>query len=451
MNKAFTSILIILSIIGIAMILFYPFILWPWGDDIYYKFILSKQSIIQFTINEGLNFDARGLSPLALFSHFLYKFLPHSIAIVFYILCFLCSIYMLLFRIIKLNVHSTKDKFIFFIFFSIIMFHGLNIITSEVLFWQAGAYYSLNLVFGIFWIILFNKISFAYTNKIKLVFFYILSIIAGTFTYNLSFMLCCYVALFYLAYNFKNYKKTIWALLIIITIAMLLILSPASFNRVNTDNLTAFQKIGGIIRAFVHVPKKYCEYSYPLIFFIFVFSFTYHLYKPYNQDNDIKFNNHNDILKYFIFIIVAFTSIAPFLFAPALASIRTSVFFMFFASVFIFKFSQDIFSITFKYKHAQKNIAGVIILFVLIYHIFSFADHYYIAYDLRKQYLKRDEFLKQEALKHKTYVELEPYVFQFTPFTLEYLKRVEPTNNPNSYKNKQYQLVYGIDTIVIKK
>ena len=451
MNKFLSKTLFVISLFSLLFILFYAFILWAWGDDMLYIHILSKKSLIDFTLNEGKTIDARWLTPLAFIRNFVFKYIPHSFAISFYILIYFISTYLLFFKLLEINISDKKEKFIFWTFFSLILFYGLNKITGQVIFWQAGAYYSLNLFFGLLWIIYFKKITFQKKSNKTIIIFILFSLLAGTLTYNLSVALVTYAVLTYIINSFKNYEKTIIGLIIIITVTFILILSPSALNRATDTELSLFQQVMGVFRAFIHVPKNYFSNSYTLIILLALFSITYYFYNPKKNLSDINIKGFKSLINYLFFPLIAFSTIAPFLVAPHLASLRTALYFMIFGSLFVLNFYNDILTRILKMETPLKNLSGIIILFFFIFHIFIFADHYYIAYDIKKQHKERHNYLIEKAKNNVNYVELKPYNFQFTPFTLQFLKSVEPTNNYRNYRNVHYQICYGIDTIIIKQ
>ena len=451
MNKNLKIILFITAVIGLSMVLLYSFMLWPWGDDMAYRFSLKHRLFFDSTLNEGLKFDARLLTPIAFFRNFIYKFVSHGLAIFSYVIVFYLSTFLIFNYIIKTAFNDWIDKFIFYSFFTQIIFYSLNFITSEILFWEAGGYYTLNLLVGLLWMICFDKISnFDKPNNKFFALYILLSILAGTLTYNITIALMSYAIIKYILNDIKNIKISAFGFLLLTCAAIILIFSPGALQRTAYNNLDLFHKIMGVMVAFIQVPATYADYSLKLILLMILYTFTYYIYSPDNQYITISSSGYRSVINYFCFAILAFSTIAPFLIARHLASPRTATYFIIFITIFIFNFYIDIYNKIIALKTPSKNLSGTFILFFFIYHIFSFSNHYYVAYDLRKQHIERDTLLRSEAAKKSKFVELKPYFFQYDTFSLYSLKNAEPTDNPKNFQNDHYQLVYGIDTIIIR-
>jgi len=449
-NKIRTP-LFILSILSLLYIIGYCFVLWPWADDMVYRHELKNISIWDFTINEGKTVDTRWLSPLAFVRNIFFKYVAHQIGLVFYVLIFYTNTWILFFKIIKYQFIDKKDAFIFYSFFTLLVFYGLHVVVSEVIFWQAGAYYQLNLIVGLLAINEANK--FDQDTDDKNVLSYLLFAFCGTLTYNLSLPILIYLIVVlirnYDKFRKEKLKELTLNIILIFSVMCLMILMPSTFNRVS-EQYNIITRLLIALRAFVHVPIEYFSYSYSIYSMIF-FAFVYALYNPVKIIEDIDFSSFRKIIVYFTFLILSISTIFPFLIAPHLASKRTSLFFMVFLSIFVLVFTRDLISKVFGSFNSFKNIAFVSIFFFNIFHLYSFSDHYYMAYGVRKQYLVRDQYLKQAALAGEKKVYVPSYQFEmFVPYTLNSLKEFDLTSNPKIWNNGQYQYLYGIDSILIR-
>lgn len=448
-NKIKTP-LFVLSIFSLVFIVGYCFVLWPWADDMLYRHSLKNVSIWDFTLNEGKTIDSRWLTPLAFIRNIFFKYVPHQLGLVFYLLIFYTNTWIILFKILNYEFVDKIEAFIFYSFFTLSVFYGLNVVVSEVIFWQAGAYYQLNLFAGLLAISAANKSD--ENSRFKKSLNYLLFAICGTLTYNLSFPIFLYLILL-LAQNYFGIKKEkvqqiVICLLLMFSVMCLMIFMPSTFNRVE-GNYDLATRLLIALRAFVHVPIEYLSYTYS-IYFMILFVFVYVIYNPIKINEDFDFSSNGKILKYFTYPILSIATIFPFLIAANLASKRTSLYFIIFLSIFIIIISRDFISRILVSLKPFKNIAFVIILFFNIFHLYSFSDHYYMAYGVRKQYLARDQYLKKAYLAGIKKIYVPKYQFEmFVPFSLNSLKDFELTTDSKIWKNTQYQYVYGIDSILV--
>src|SRR5690606_26139593 len=110
----------------------------PVGDDMAYIMSLKKSNVLDFTIYEGMISDSRWMTPIAFFRNVLMKYLPHSLSLTLYTILFFINTYIIFFHFLRIKLSSNAERIILYSFFTLIVFYGLNKITSEVIFWQAG-------------------------------------------------------------------------------------------------------------------------------------------------------------------------------------------------------------------------------------------------------------------------------------------------------------------------
>jgi len=441
MNKSIDKVIFILIITSFLIIFVYPFFLFPCCDDMFYRHIIKDKNIINFTLSEGLHIDSRWLTPLAFIRNIIFKFLPHSIALIFYLTTFFVALWILL----KALDNNSKN-WIFISLFLLIEFYGINKISSETIYWEAGGYYVLNLLVVAIWFwTLENFLN--NSNKKNFYFYLISSLFAGTLSYNFTAGLLVYG--FIKAITLPKFnKRAIWGLLIIITLQLVLVMLPSSTSRTDLLNLPMPKIVLNIFKNTFRVSFNYINISKWAVLAGIILGFFKSLIKENKEINDLKISNWKDLLNYFVLPLSAFATISPFLIAPHLASPRTALLFTILMSLFFYKLSYDFVNIVLKPTIAP-NLFKVLTIILLTVHILYFLNVIYITYDVKKQYLARYKFLKEQAKLNKSKVYVKPISYQEVPFSLNYFYQNDLTENTNSWKNNQYETVFGIDTILI--
>lgn len=451
MSKTFRILLSALSIFSLLFVLLYAFMLWPVSDDMHDRFLLRNQSVMEFT-KQIIIADPRWISPISIFRFYTMKYLPHSLNIIMYIIFYYASMYVILFHILKFKAHNKFENIIFYAFFTLIFFYGLDEITSEVVFWQVGGIYTIYLLLGCLWIVSFNKLSSnTTTSSVREVFVYIiLSLFLGASTYNLTCGLIAYGVIYYICVGYNQYQKTLPGLILMSLILFLLISYSINSERLNENNSLEI-RIFSMIRAFIHAPISGFKFSIHLIIFLLVYSVTKYIYMPDRTVNENVLDSLKSIVYYFIYPVAALASILPILIATNLMSARVVLYFAVFMAIFFLQFYSKILSFFFKVDKQRGDLAAVIILIFLIGHIFVFADNYYIAYSILKQKNHREALLKEKSRENASFVEVEPYTFENVPITLIHQKNHDISPNLNDWRNRQWQVEFGIDTIIAKK
>lgn len=442
MKLSIKIITIIFAIASIVMLLFYPIFLLPFGDDLLYIFQLKSQNILPFCLTMATEIDARIFSPLAILNTSLYKYFSHTTSLYFFTISFLANCYIIYFKLLQLKINDFKTNILFSIFFVFIFFNGLNIVTSEVIYWHAGGYYMLCLTVGLLYIHAILKKS--YNTSRYIVYFYLLSILVGTLTYNLTIPL-----LFFAMINLrKNKNISIHLLLSIIIISLILIIyvfSPGALARTNL-NYPLDKKVLIAYFAIIHVLRQYLLLSLNLVLFTLFFSFLVVITKTSKRSIRPDYG----LADKFQYLIMAIFSVLPFVVAPGLAANRTALYFMTFLLIFVFLFSKDIFTVLFGEKNIHENYIYLIMFIYFMVHIVEFSDHFYMAYDIRKQFSERQKTIHEAQQKGLKKLVLKPYNFEkFVPYTLYAMKEFDLTTDMNSWQNIEYKAIYNIDTIIV--
>ncbi len=446
-NRIICKINALASILSILIIFRLTFFTPICCDDLYFRKILANQDPLKFAISYVLHFDPRSLTPLAIITSFIYKTLSHPIALVFYNTVFLLTSFLLFKNFIASKIKSLNN-IIGFTLFYVLIFYGLNVLTGEIFYWEAGAFYVLNLFFAVLWYLVWRKIIKYETSKLSQIIYWLLTILAGSFTYNLTIIILTFLALDTITTLNKRRKIiNILSFLIINLIMVSIIMIPSSLNRTNFFELPLNKQIFYIFVSLIHIPKHYFKLSIPMILSMTLFSFILFLIRP-KQRTDLKFKSWRDLIRFFTPLILALSSIAPFLIARHLASPRTALYFVLLVGFWWMKFSYELFNLLFTLRKPAINFANIIILLIFTIHIIGFADHYYIAYDITKQMKKRYELLAQAAKEGKQEVIVPKLNFQFVPFTLYYFYNNDLKSEPYRWQNTQMERVFGIKKII---
>ncbi len=454
MNKYLKLSVAIASVISLLLLFIFCFFLFPVIDDTNLNYLISNDSVWNITYQFGINWDARILSPLVFFKHYLQKYLPHSIGAIFYLLIFFLNSYIVLFKFLKLKFNKPLNSFIFFSFFSLCVFYGLNTIVFQVIFWQSGGYYQLCLLVGLLWIILFDLIYDNLGNKYYSKLFILISIIAGTLTYNITICLVFY-SLIKAYVNKKGIGKILGiGVLIILILNFLIMVSPGSLQRTNlVQSQISSKLVLQILRAAVHITIDYFSWSKIIIGFIFLFAFTIHLFSPTNIYDDYNLENiKNNILKS-KFLLLALSSIIPFLIAPSLGSKRTALFFIIFIIIFFFQLFLSFLRRIIIIRKPLQNLSFMIMFSFFVYHIFTFSDHIYVAFDLKKQNNSRLQILSNAKRNNIDTVNLSAFKFELKdiPFSLDFVKETDINNDSNNQQIMHYKNIYNVKKIVVEK
>ena len=467
-NK-YANILIFLAFSTIVMVLLLCTNTFYWADD--YAFIndLRKFGILQKCIDGYYNWDGRFFTLASFCQHFFLLNFPIQIVTFIWSLCFLTSGFIIFFIIneeINLNNLYEKNRLLSFILFPIILWFGAYKHTFETIYWATGGYYSLVLLFGSFWILYFLKFQRNQFSRISKVLFLIFSVIVGASTQNLSIALILLV-LITIFIDSKENQKPNFTFNILVFFAVLfglifIVIAPGNWVRlqeVNHLGKTDFS-ILNLIKNYFFILIRYSYHSLLLIF-IAVFggiSIGFVLFK--NQVLNVNFikkiNFKFDFLtlvKNLKWLILALSTILPFVFIPNIVSARTEIYFEFFVLIFIIssviKLLKKVFLSHENHFYAKNN-ALISYLFVLIILI---SCNTFVIYNFKKGLLlkqiisERETFMENSENKtiHLKPIDLSliPQIYQFTDLTLN-------ENESNIWIRKSQEKFYNLQIIVTK-
>lgn len=397
-----------LSITGllvIALILALNFNVFYWADDYAVLNEINDLGIYQRCIHGYYTWDGRYLTPAAFLQGAFLELLPVEIITLFWNSCFLLS-GILLFYIIK---EETKDKFgslnkaYLPFLISIIFWLGSYSHIGQTIYWATGGVYSFNLLLGAIWLLLFYRIQKTNRLGIKLVFLFF-TVFIGITTQNLTIgfvtLLLLTIVNDFLKNEKRNVNYNVLLLLIIIGGTLFLSLAPGNFLRVEEINNSAFRNITlwMLIRNSAFALATYLIYSFVLI----ILAISAGLVFVSQSGNTISATIKNIIFipktkEQFIafiatykYLIVALSTISPFITMPEVVSSRTAIYFMFFLVIFIFRFIHQLTVVGLNPK--ESSISSVI-----TYTLF-FAAFCFIVYNFQKGSILKPEITKREQL-----------------------------------------------------
>jgi hypothetical protein len=88
-----------------------------------------------------------------------------------------------------------------------------------------------------------------------------------------------------------------------------------------------------------------------------------------------------------------------------------------------------------------------------VYHIFTFSDHIYVAFDLKKQNNSRLQILSNAKRNNIDTVNLSAFKFELKdiPFSLDFVKETDINNDSNNQQIMHYKNIYNVKKIVVEK
>lgn len=397
-----------LSIIGfllIVLILLLNLNTFYWADDYAILNEINDLGIYQRCIHGYNVWDGRYLTPTAFLQGAFLKMLPVELITLFWNCCFLIS-GILLFYIIQeeTNDKSGSSKKIYMPFLvAVIFWLGSYKHIGETIYWATGGVYSFNLLLGAVWLLLFYKIQRTNSLGIKSVFLFF-TICIGLTTQNLTIGLITFLLLTITGDCLKNEKKNIIfnviLLLIIIAGTLFLSLAPGNFVRAEEINNSAFRDITlwMLVKNSAFALAKYLLFSFFLIILSTLAALVYVfqsgipiarvlknlIFFPKTKEQSIAF------IATYKYLIVALSTILPFITMPEVVSPRTAIYFMFFLVIFIFRF---VYELTVVELTPKKNNFSSVITFTLFITAFCF-----IVYNFQKGITLKTEITKRELL-----------------------------------------------------
>ena len=467
-NK-YANILVFLAFSTIVMILLLCINTFYWADD--YAFIndLREFGIFQKCIDGYYNWDGRFFTLASFCQHFFLLNFPIQIVTFIWSLCFLTSgfiVFLIINEEINLKYLSAKNRLLSFLLLSIILWFGAYEHTFETIYWATGGFYSLVLLFGSFWILFFLKFQKNQFSQISKVLFLVFSVIVGASTQNLSIALILLV-LITIFVDYKENQKSNFTFNVLVFFAVLfglifIVIAPGNWVRlqeVNHLGKTNFS-IFNLLKNYFFILMRYCYHSLLLVSIGILagISIGFVLFKNqiFNINYLKKINFKFDFLtlvKNLKWLILAISTILPFVFIPNIVSARTEIYFEFFLLIFIvssvIKSLKKIF-LDCENDYFNKNILLISYFFILVILI---SCNVFAIYNFKKGLLlkqiisERETFMKNSENKtiHLKPIDLSliPQIYQFTDLTLN-------ENESNIWIRKSQEKFYNLHIIVTK-
>lgn len=399
---------ILLTIIGLLvmiLILLLNLNTFYWADDYAILNEINDLGIYQRCIHGYFTWDGRYLTPAAFLQGAFLKTLPVELITLFWNCCFLVS-GIILFSIIKEETkeHSDASNKMYLSFLvAAIFWLGSYKHIGQTIYWATGGVYTFNLLLGALWLLLFYKIQKTSLTGSKFGFL-LFTVFIGLTTQNLTIGFITFLLLTIINDYLKNEKKNCIyngiLLLIIVGGTLFLSLAPGNFVRVEEINNSAFKDISlwMLVRNTAFALATYLLFSF-LMILLSVFAAIVYIFQSGKTiapvlKNLIAIPKTKQQFMAFIatykYLIIALSTILPFITMPEVVSPRTAIYFMFFLVIFIFKFIHQ-FAVVPLDKGETKTAA------VLTYTLFL-ATFCFVLYNFQKGSTLKTEITKREIM-----------------------------------------------------
>lgn len=386
-------------------------------DD--YDFItnVSSRGIIRNCIKFYNEWDGRFLSITSVIQGLMLVYLPIELVTFIWNICFFINSF-LIFIIVKseveLNIKNIKTQIITICTIITVTWLGAIRHFSDTIYWGTGGVYTLALLFGTIYILVFLNFQKKKKNILAIIVFGICSFLVGCFTQNLTIPIQLLVIMTIFSDIFNKQKKyhfqNLFFLLFLFLGLLVVTFAPGSTVRLTICNPET-SSILQIIFNFFLVLAKYLFRSVFLIVFTFIGAIAiFLLHTPkvkIHVANLFKFNTFNllQFVKSLKWFVIALSCIIPFAVIPDLACQRTTIYFINFFCIFLFI---SIFKILEKhttstdYLNFDKNIniSKVLFAILFVFTIIFVGYNLKMGYNLKSEITARENILK--ASKNKT-------------------------------------------------
>ncbi len=344
-NFKINNFLLVITLIAISLILLLNINTFYWADDYNFMLDLNKYGVFENCLRLYKVWDGRFLSVGAFVQGFLISHFRVEIITFFWNLLFLISGFFTFHVIIvELNLEIDRNtKFLLSFITSVFFWLGSYIHINQTIYWATGGIYSFDLLIGVLWILSYLKIDLK--SNLKLFLFLLFSFIAGATTQNLTIGLITLVFI-NIIINLLERKKSdikfnIITLLFLILGLSVLMFSPgnalriAEFPEFNINNITLL----GLLKNYLFVFENYYLRSKWLILLTFICGIGFRIFIKLDFFSflyiDFKTLSLVAFLKNIKWLLVALSTLTPFIFITSLAVDRTLIYFMTFIVIFI--------------------------------------------------------------------------------------------------------------------
>lgn len=425
--------LIIIGLLAITLILLLNINTFYWADDYAIRNEINNLGIYQRCIHGYYAWDGRYLTPAAFLQGVFLETLPVEIITLIWNACFLLS-GILLFYVIKeetKDYSDSSDKIYLPFLVAVIFWLGSYKHIGQTIYWATGGVYTFNLLLGAVWLLLFYKIQKTNLTGPKLGFL-LFTVCVGLTTQNLTIGFITFLILTIINDFLKNENKNSFyngfLLLIIIGGTLFLSLAPGNFIRAEEVNHSAYRDITlwMLIRNSAFALATYLLFSFILIIisvlaaFVYVFQngrtitpvFKKLIFIPKTKEQGVAF------IATYKYLIVALSTILPFITMPEVVSPRTAIYFMFFLVIFIFKFIHQlaVAPLNKKETKATSFIAYILFFSVFCFVIYNFQRGKTLKTEVKKRELLLKNSKNKEVRLRRIDENLKSYCYDFRDF-----------------------------------
>lgn len=425
--------LIIIGLLAITLILLLNINTFYWADDYAIRNEINNLGIYQRCIHGYYAWDGRYLTPAAFLQGVFLETLPVEIITLIWNACFLLS-GILLFYVIKEETkdhYDSSDKIYLPFLVAVIFWLGSYKHIGQTIYWATGGVYTFNLLLGAVWLLLFYKIQKTNLTGPKLGFL-LFTVCVGLTTQNLTIGFITFLILTIINDFLKNENKNSFyngfLLLIIIGGTLFLSLAPGNFIRAEEVNHSAYRDITlwMLIRNSAFALATYLLFSFILIIisvlaaFVYVFQngrtitpvFKKLIFIPKTKEQGVAF------IATYKYLIVALSTILPFITMPEVVSPRTAIYFMFFLVIFIFKFIHQLAVVPLNKKETKATsfIAYILFFSVFCFVIYNFQRGKTLKAEVKKRELLLKNSKNKEVRLRRIDENLKSYCYDFRDF-----------------------------------
>lgn len=433
--------LLLLSICGLAF--FTP----PYLDYFYFKGGVEKDGIYRFLLTHYFYLDGRFATLPALFQISIIKYLPHNLIIFTYVVIFISAIFYF-YKIIQsqLNLNWNYGMIVLLI---LTFFYGFHTHIRESVFWAVGGVYSLFFLLTMVWLLYIEKLLQSNFFSIKHYLAIILSFIVGGVSQNL------FPALFIFNIYLLFQKKSIPFFNKIInftatTIGFLVIaIAPGNFKRIDVFEGSAVVKPLELFNNYIEISINYIHFSWVLFVFIVLVA----IYSAFTTTQKLTISGAAKkelVIKNTIFILMAFSTIAPMSFIPKQAAARTAIFFMPLMSLAIFNLTY-LLAMQVKLKLPEtlfhRPLKHLVIITLVLLHLLYIPKHYIYGYKAYENQKKNEQAILKKKQEGEKIISIKEVLTPKTTFTTQYTS-CPLSSDPNYFANQQLSLYYKVDAII---
>lgn len=454
MNKNIDKVVVILGIISVLLIIGISFFTWRYCDDFVYEKSLQTRGVFEHMYYIYSNWEGRAISIGGFIQIFLFKYFNHKIIVFVWSLFFIANAYLILkifLSELSNKIRISRELVLFFIGIVVVtLFYGFYTHIAETVYWAMGGVYTCAVFFGLLWIILYKKMIAKVPKIVTIGSYFIFSIIVGMITQNLTICLLTFLLIEGIFLFYHNEKRKI-LYLILIAIGLLIGLSITSFSP------GTLHRIAVTPHSFGANPLYYLKNLYTSLKVFLITSvvlsaaavisavviFTY-----FKQKISIPLNQEKNRLINFLYttkwLIIALSSVLPFIFVPTNVS-RTAIFFMVFVYIFFLLFVVNILS---KIKSLNilkwKKICNLYLLFFFSGHIVYMAYSFKIGYEYNSYMNAINDYLITKKNATETIIVKNKHL-PYRPFM--YNTEFMLTKDPKNWINEEWSTYYDIKSL----